>query len=334
MVETASHPTSLAETCRVLVYRQGDLQVDVPYSEIDRLIAEPGTIVWLDIERPADEEFDLIAEEFGLHPLAIEDVRKPHQRPKVDQYDDSKLIVLFDALFTPQHRSVALHEVNVFVGSNYLITVHRYPVTAIETLRERWRRRPELVEPHPLGFLLYHLADELVDGYFPIVDALGARVEAIEERVFGSFDRTLLREFFAIRRDLVQLRRVLGPERDLFNLLARRAEPAQRAIAPYFNDVVDLLLRLTDSVDALRDLLGAALESYLTVQSNSLNETMRRLTALTVALMVPTLIAGVYGMNYELTPSNEWTGGFWFAVGLMVLCASGALTWFRRRNWL
>lgn len=316
------------------MYARGRLRDDVPYDDIDRVLAEPGTIVWLDVERPADDEFDLIAQEFQLHPLAIEDIRKAHQRPKLDQYDQSHLIVLFDLQLTPQHRRVTLHEVDIFVGSNYLITAHRFPVPAIATLRDRWQKRPDLVEPHPLGFLLYHLADELVDGYFPVVDALEARIEAIEERVFAGFDKHLVREVFTIRRDLIQLRRVLGPQRDVFNLLVRHDSAAPDGTAVYFTDVVDLLLRLTDTVDTLRDLLSVALESYLTVQSNSLNLTMRRLTAWTVMIMVPTLIAGVYGMNFDFMPELHWLLGYPFALALMALAALTLFALFKRRDWL
>ena len=321
--------------CAPLVYQDGKLRADVPLVDID-VNLKAGCLVWLDVERPSQAEMDLLSREFGLHPLAIADIRMPHQRPKMDQYDDSRLIVLFDAQLEPGTRGkVVLNELDIFVGPNYVITVHKAPIPSLAHLRTRWLERPTLVEPRPLGFLLYQIADGLIDDYFPIADALEAKIEDIEEQLFENFSKSLLRDIFAVRRDLLVLRRVLGPQRDVFNLLARRDDPVvDQTLVPYFTDVVDLLLRLTDTVDTQRELLSAALESYLTLQSNALNEIMKRLTALTVTIMLPTLIAGVYGMNFTLTPSQDAPWAFWYAIGLMVLVAAATLVWFRRRDWL
>jgi magnesium transporter len=334
-VVTTAPVATQQSACTALVYRQGQLRDDVPLTDIDRALLDEGCVVWLDVERPSEAEFQLLAEEFQLHPLAVEDIHRAHQRPKLDVYDDLRLIVLFDAQVRPDRRRLVLHEVDVFIGRNFMITVHRAPVPAIADLIQRWKRQPNMVEPNPLGLLLYQLANSLVDGYFPLADALQARIEEIEERIFEGFDRRVLREIFTLRRGLIQMRRILGPERDVFVQLAHRDESLfDPGMAPYFSDVVDLLLRLIDTVDSMRDLLSAALESYLTIQSNNLNEIMKRLTALTVTLMVPTLIAGIYGMNFQLTPSNEWIGGFWFAVAAMLVLSVATLAWFRYRDWL
>jgi len=335
VVSTDRPATSPATECTALLYQHGALRDDLPLAGIDRQLRDQQSLVWLDLERPSDKEFELLAREFNLHPLAIEDIRKPHQRPKVDEYEELRLIVLFDVRAASQGHGLALQELDIFVGPNYLITVHARPIHAITELRERWRHNPAMVEPSPLGFLLYHLADTLVDGYFPVVDGLENEIEQIEERLFESFDKSVLRDIFALRRDLIQLRKVLGPERDAFILLSRRDIPiADKTTAPYFSDVVDLLLRLTDTVDTFRDLLGAALDSYLSIQSNSLNEIMKRLTALTVIVMVPTLIAGIYGMNFHHIPELEWEYGYPYAVALMLGTALAAILFFWKKDWL
>lgn len=319
--------------CTTLVYRHGRVHGDVPVDDIDTVLPEDGTLVWLDVDRPSPKDFEVLTREFNLHPLAIEDVQKPHQRPKLDQYSDLRLIVLFDAQYEPR-RGLVLHEVDVFVGPNFLITVHRAPVAAITSVQERWRRHPDICEPNPLGFLLYHLADELVDGYFPVVGTFDDQIDEIEEQLFQNFDRSLLRRIIALRRDLLQFRKVLGPERDVFNVLTRRDDPAfGGSMVPYFADVTDLILRLIDTTDTQRELVGGALQTYLSMQSNALNQTMRRLGVLTTTLFAPTLISGIYGMNFVHMPELEWTFGYPLALIMMVFAALITLLFFRRQGW-
>ena len=333
-ISTEPKPTDDRGSCRALVHREDTIRDDVPLSGLDRAISEDGTLVWLDVEGPTERDFTLLAEEFDLHPLAIDDLRKGFQRPKLDQYDNSLLIVLFDLQTPPKGKPLVLNELDIFVGANYLITVHTAPVPAIESLRQRWQRRPALTGSNPLGFLLYHLADELVDHYFPVADALESRLEDVEEGLFEGSNPALLREVFALRRDLIQFRRVLGPTRDVFNLLMRREDPiVDDKTRPYFADVMDLVLRLTDTIDSMRELASAALEAYLSMQSNQLNVVVRRMKAMTVTLMVPTLIAGVYGMNFELMPELGWQFGYPFALTLMVIGAAVTLVFFRRKGW-
>ena len=318
-----------------MVYKQGALRDDVLLSDIDAILREPEAVVWLDVDRPSEADFELLRREFDVHPLAIQDVHTAHQRPKLDQYGDSRLIVLFDVDLDP-NQGLVMHEVDLFIGSNYLITVHRSPIPTIDELRQRWLKNPNMMDPSPLGFLLYHLADGLVDEYFPVTDALEEKIDEIEEGLFsGGFNRSTLREIFALRRSLIEFRKILGPERDVFNILARRDDPVfDQSTVAYFTDVIDLLLRVTETVDTMRDLLGAALDSYLSVQSNALGDIVKRMTALTITLMVPTLIAGIYGMNFHVMPELGWHYGYAWALGLMVFAVLTTLVIFRRKDWL
>lgn len=318
----------------VLCYRDGVVRDDVPFEAVDGQVAEPGTVIWLDLERPDDAELDRLREELRIHPLAIEDIRTPHQRPKVDEYERSTLVVLFAIQFGRRSRLV-LTQVAIFVGPGYIVTVRQAPVPAIDALRERWRQNPSLVEPHPIGFLLYRLGAALVETYFPLVDILDARVEDVEEQLFDGFAPRQLQHIITLRRNLVELRRVITPMRDVFTNLARHEDLViGNVLAPYFTDLVDLVLRVTDTIDTLRDRLATALETYLTLQSNELNNTMKRLTALTVVLMVPTLVAGVYGMNFDAMPELHWPLGYPFALVLMAASAGAALWLFRRSDWI
>ena len=201
--------------------------------------------------------------------------------------------------------------------------------------RRRWEREPAFVEPNPLGFLVYRIAAALVDDYFPITESFEARLDTIEDCLFNDFNRELLRNILSLRRDLIELRRAMVPQRDVFSALARHDAPiSDRATAAYFTDLVDLILRLTDTVDMMRDRLNAALDSYLTIQSNALNETVKRLAALTVIMTVPMIISGIYGMNFQVMPELGWTFGYPFALGLIATAVSVAIYLFRRNDWL
>lgn len=325
--------------CACLVYRDGALRTDVPPDEVDTQLAVPNTVVWLDVEQPTDDDLAMLQREFGLHPLATEDLRRPHQRPKLDEYGDQDLVVLFDATNeegeAPADRRVRLRQVAMFLGRNFIITVHDQPVRALAEVRRRWEREPSFVEPNPLGFLVYRIAAALVDDYFPITDDFEARLDTIEECLFNDFNRDLLKNILSLRRDLIELRRAMAPQRDVFSALSRHDAPiSDRSTAAYFTDLVDLILRLTDTVDTMRDRLGAALDSYLTIQSNALNETVKRLAALTVIMTVPMIISGIYGMNFQFMPELGWMYGYPFALGLIVTAVSAAVYLFRRNDWL
>jgi magnesium transporter len=335
MVSTAPATAPPLGACTTLVYRQGEIRQDVPDAEIDRALRQQDSVVWVDIQRPTEENFRALVQQFGLHPLAVEDVHTAHQRPKLDRYGDARLIVLFDAQLTPSHRRVVLREVDLFVGANYVVTVHRFPAPCLTALRERWLHDPTLVEPDPNGFLLYHLADGLIDTYFPVADALETKIARIEQRLLSGFDRAVLREILLVRRDLLQFRKVLGPQRDVFGSLSRHEDPLfDNSTVAYFADLVDHLLRVAEAVDVQRELLGAALESYRSNQSYALGEVVKRMTALTITLMVPTLIAGVYGMNFQYMPELQWLLGYPWALGLMALAVAITLLIFRRHDWL
>jgi magnesium transporter len=293
-----------------------------------------GGVVWLDIEHPNLASLDRLQAELQLHPLAIHDLRLPHQRPKVDEYGGLTLVVLFAARLT-QRRRLHLDQVAIFTGPGYIVTIHRDPVPALASVRTRWLANAQLMDPHPHEMLLYRVCAALVEAYFPLVDAFDTRIEHIEDRLFRQFNRELLQELLMLRRDLTELRRVIAPPRDVFTTLSRHDDPNVGGfVAPYFMDLVDLILRLTDTIDTMRDRLGTGLDSYLTLQSNALNETMKRLTALTVIFTIPMIVTGVYGMNFDAMPELHWGLGYPFALALAAI-ASGAAVWvFKSKDWL
>jgi magnesium transporter len=299
--------------------------------ELDRLTGRAGTLVWVSAEQPDDAAISAFEREFALHPLAVEDLRKQKQRPKLDRYERQHMIVAYEAV--PGSES-GPSEIHIFVAANWVLSVHWTPTPMIDRVRERFgasRDGPAATSTE----LLYHLLDAAVDSYFPELDAISDRIDALEDRVLeGSADRESLGEILLLKRRLLELRRVLAPMRDVANALLRRDLPmADSNVVPYFQDLYDHLVRVLDQLDVYRELLAAVLDARLTVASNSLNAIMKRLTAFTVVLMVPTLIAGIYGMNFEYMPELEWPLGYPLALALMAIAVVTAITWFRRNEW-
>lgn len=318
----------------VVCYRGGVVREDVPFDAVDGVVAEVGGLVWLDLEHPDQDQLLSLQDELELHPLVLQDLKLPHQRPKVDEYERLTMVVLIVARQARRSR-LHLSPVTILVGDGYIVTIHRDPVPALQSVRDRWRATPRLVEPHPQEMLLYRICEALVSGFFPLVDLFETRIERIEDLLFRSFDRTMLKELLTLRRDLTELRRVVAPPRDVFTRLSRHDDPNVGGfVAPYFTDLVDLVLRLTDTIDTMRERLGTALDSYLTLQSNALNETMKRLTALTVIIMLPTIVTGVYGMNFDLMPELRWVFGYPFALGVIASLMVASWWYFKRRDWL
>lgn len=324
-------PLSLWYASKGEVRRESDLE------QIDALIADNACLVWFDIDGSSDTAVDLLRREFSFHELAIEDVQHRHQRPKIDSYESHAFMVLYaaePATNTANATNAVLHEVGFFIGPNYLVTVHDGPIRVLEDALARWRRNPERVGARA-SLLLHAIFDEMVDDYFPFADAIADRIEDLEGDLFESFNDRQVRALFNIRRDLLVLRRTLSPTRDVALLLARRDIPfADEATAPYFEDVYDHVIRVTDSLDISRDLLTGALDTYLSLTSNRLNQVMKTLTGASIILMSMALLAGIWGMNFTHMPELDWRLGY--ALALSVIAGTGGTLFvlLRRNDYL
>lgn len=301
-------------------------------SSIDGFLRNDSTPVWLDIQDPTDADIDLLRQEFGFHELSLEDAARREQRPKVDEYPGYYFIVLYSASCGAD-AGVRTHEIHCFWGKNYVVTLHDGPLPEVDTAIQRWSAADD-PEEQTVAHQVYTLLDAVVDGYFPVLDAVADRIAEIEGDIFEGQSGTL-RELFALRRQLLNARRTLAPSRDVVNVLLRRDIPVfPPALVPYLADVYDHAIRVIDTLDLQHDLLSSAVETYLSVTSNRLNQTMRTMTALTIGLMAPTLIAGIYGMNFHYMPELEWRLGYPFALALMAAVGGGLLLLFKRIGWL
>jgi magnesium transporter len=297
------------------------------------LCSHAPNIVWVDVADPTSRDFDDLAREFGFHPLAIEDCKNEHQRPKVDEYQGYYFIVLYEAEMQPGCH-LELRELNIFLGENYLVTVHSQPIRAIPKAQQLWHQWTDLAE-RKTGLPAYLLMDAIVDDYMPMLDEFSDRLEDIEEKIFEEFHTESLQEIFRIRKQLLFLRRSVTPLRDVFNSLLRREQPIfSRETLVYFQDVYDHLLRVSDGIDSLREIVNSTMEAYLSLSGNRMNVVMKRLTSISTILMSVTLVAGIYGMNFQYMPELLWRYGYVGAWSAMLVIFLALYFYFRRIKWL
>ena len=307
-------------------------QVSDP-DRISEFCADAPNIIWVDVADPTGEDFRELAQEFKFHPLSIEDCRNEHQRPKVEEYQGYYFIVLYEAELK-EGGHLELRELNIFLGKNYLVTVHSQPIRAIPVAERLWREWADLAE-RGTGLLAYLVIDAIVDDYMPLLDTLSDRMDDLEDQIFGDFEPASIEEIFRIKKQLLFLRRSVAPLRDVFNTLLRREQPVfSRETHVYFQDVFDHLIRTADTIDTLRDMLGTTMDAYLSISGNRMNQVMKRLTSISTILMSVTLIAGIYGMNFDFMPELGWRYGYVGALASMVLVGLAIYLYFRKIKWL
>src|SRR4051794_33297217 len=290
----------------------------------------------MDVDHPSADEFALIAEEFTLNPLAVEDALHERQRPKLDHYDDHVFISLYDVRLDHDSGELVSAELAVFASARYLITVRKSAHIELDPVLQRWDDNADLGK-HGVGFLLWGLLDVIVDGHFNTVQSLDTEIEELEDLLFDDSFRgpEVQRRSFELRKSLVMLRRVVLPTREVLNALMRRESLyVDDVLMPYYQDVYDHVLRAADWTDSLRDLVTTILETNLTIQGNRMNEIMKAVTSWAAIAAVPTVITGYYGMNVRIFPGDNTLLGGIVAIVLMVVGVVVLYVTFRRRDWL
>jgi magnesium transporter len=306
---------------------------DVPTPDWDTLLAS-ADVLWIDLTGPGEDDIKLMRDVFRFHPLAIDDTRNQRQRPKVDEYDDH-LFAILNPVMPQDGDSVAFRELDIFVGRNYVVTVHPDSEPIIEEARQRIGRTRSSVSISP-GYILYVLTDIVVDKYFPILDKIGEEVEELEQALLEKPEQEMLNHLFRLKRMLAELWRVVGQQRDMFNVLSRRDLPYIDAdgLQYQLRDVYDHLLRITDMTSTYRDLLTSMVDLYMSSVSNRLNRVVNRLTVVTVIIGALAVITGFYGMNFERTwPPFPADWGVPFVLLLIALVITAILVVFRRLGW-
>ena len=337
-VMAAALSTSTPTKCqaRTRLYRKGKLVLEgFPVSNISEHLKDKEAVVWLDLRDPDRADLSVLSEEFGLHPLAIEDAVDEHERPKLDRYRDYMFLTAYGVHLDTVTGELAMSELAAFITHRALITIRKDDGLDLGAVVEHWDASHDLAA-YGVGYLLYGLIDYLVDGYFVAVQSLDDSVEVLEDKLFDDVpqDRTVQRRTFELRKSLVLLRRVVLPMREVVNTLMRRdLHVVDDEMHPYFQDLYDHVLRVTEWSDSLRDLANSILETNLTIQGNRMNIITKKVTGWAAIVAVPTFITGFYGMNVPY-PGFDKTWGFIISIASMIIIAFILYLLFKKKDWI
>ena len=327
------HPTE-SGVINCAAYTSG-VREDLDIDGIGETLCRPGQFVWMGLYEPDEALLRRVQHKFHLHDLAVEDAYSAHQRPKLELYQDSLFVVLQTAQRSGSPPRLEFGETHVFLGRDYVVTVRHGSLRSHVGVRARCESTPQLLAKGP-GYVLYALMDFVIDQYFPIVRAFEDEVQELEEMILGEEPSSgATAKIYRLKRDLLALRRAVSPLVDVCNRLMRFETPhVPDETRVYFRDVYDHVVRLNETIDAQRELLTTALEAHLSMMSVAQNEHMKRLAAWAAMIAVPTMIAGVYGMNFSNMPELSWRYGYYTSLGIMALAVGALYTSFKRSGWL
>ena len=318
------------------VYRNGVLEAEgFPVADVSEFLAEADTMVWIDFCAPSKAQLHELADELGLHELAVEDALSPHQRPKLDRYESHLFLSAHAVRVDGESGRLDETEIDTFIGSRWVVTVRKNEGFTMAPVLHRWDRSPDLAKSG-VSFLLYGLLDVIVDSYFETIQAFDDYYDEVSEGIFSErpLDPAQQRRWFVMRQALVRFHRLVIPMREAISGLMRREHSAvTETLYPYFQDVYDHVLRVSESTDALRDLVSTIVETNLSLRDYRQNQVMKKVTSWAAIIAVPTLITGYYGMNVPYPGNGEQWGVI--VSGLLIgVLSSGLYVLFRKRDWL
>jgi magnesium transporter len=318
------------------VYEQGERQGGrrTLREAIDAVHASDNGFAWIGLETPEPHEFEEVAEAFGLHPLAVEDAVHARQRPKLEVYDDTLFFVLKPARYVDSREVVTLSQLMLFVGDRFLITVRHGDTPVVAHVRRDIAVAPDELRCGPIG-VVHAIIDRVVDEYADVIAQLDVDIEEVEQEVFSDLRANVAERIYKLKREVLEFRQAVVPLAEpLDRLVSGKIPQATEVPAEYFRDVHDHVLRAADRIDALDDLLTGVLTANLAQVGVRQNEDMRKISAWVAIIALPTLVAGIYGMNFDHMPELGWQLGYPFALALMALGSATLFVLFRRRDWL
>jgi magnesium transporter len=316
-----------------VVYKDGRKFADVGIDELHRYVDEPECFVWVALFQPHASSLEQLQRVFQLHPLAIEDAQKGHQRAKFEEYGESMFAVAH--IIEEAEGELRVGEVAIFVGRNYILSVRSRSEKGFQEVRARSEREPHLLRHGP-GYVLYALLDAVVDRYFPILDSLESQLEQIEENIFANASpRANIETLYAIKQKLMTVKHAVSPLLDaMSNLTGARVPALCGGMQEYFRDISDHLQRLNQTIETARDTVSTAISVNLSMITLQESETMKRLAAYAALVAVPTLVAGIYGMNFDHMPELRWKYGYFTILGVMVALDGYLFYRLRKAKWL
>ncbi|MBD3169536.1 MAG: magnesium/cobalt transporter CorA [candidate division Zixibacteria bacterium] len=290
--------------------------------------------IWIDIENIDQQTADLIQPNLYLHPLAVESCFNEEAFPKVEIYKKSCFVV-FDAInFNPGYRALDLINLYCFLGRNFLVTVHAEPLRSINELYDKLTKEPKAFK-EGLDYILYELLDSVVNRYFPIIDQFEEKITSLEDRIFEHFDDVGLQEIFRLKKELISLRRSTNPQRDILSeLSSKEMSFISPKVRTYFRDVFHHVWRIADTIDTYRDVITGALESYMTILSNRMNQVMKTLSVVATIMLPLTVLTGIFGMNFVYIPGLEYRVGFFVFMLAILIVIIIMWIYFKRKKWM
>jgi magnesium transporter len=306
-----------------------------PEFQAELFTEHPNALHWIDLEDPTVKEAQILEDPFRFHPLAIEDCLSEVHHPKADDYEEYIFIIVHGIRFDAPTDQFITRELDVFLGKNYVLTHHRGPMRSITAAREQCGKNLQAAMPKGVDFLIHQILDQMFEHYFPNLDAIEDKIQLVQVEVFEKPTQETLDRVFTLKRDVMQLRRICIPQREIVHRLSRGEF---RVISPkaaiYFRDIYDNLYRIVDASFAYQDMVQGTLDAYLTAVSNRLNETMKRLTVIGAVFAALTVITGIYGMNFEVMPELRWKYGYFMVWVLMGGVTAGLLWFFKKKEWI
>jgi magnesium transporter len=319
--------------------KDGNHEIDIPIEQYTAALKDPFGMLWVDFSSESPQTCEpILRDTFGFHPLAVDDALRETHVPKVDDWDQYLYIALMAILYSHGDGDIESMEMDIFLGSNYLVSHHDLPIHAINRVWESCQRDPRYIQ-RGADHLLYRLVDEMIADYMDVVDAMDDEIEWLEDQVFISPDSAIVQRIFTLKRATLHLRRVFSPMREVLNKLARDSyDMIDRIDQLYFRDVYDHLVRLYDIIESLRDLVNGVLDTYLSVINNRMNEIMKTLTIITTLFMPLAFITGFFGMNFfgPVADFGAWVGrpAFFLTMAIILLTPFMMYLWMRRRRWM
>lgn len=302
--------------------------------ELRNFLRDERMLLWVDFELPTEKEIVFLDTVFGFHPLAIEDCTEGIHAPKIDDFRRYLFIILRTIVAKNENSELDFPEIDLFVGNRFLVTIHRFPLEELTNINDQIKRNPEAMMGRGPDRLLAYLLDSIVDRYLTTMEVFDERIADIEDEVFDNPTTETLSKLFRLKREILNLRRVLVPHREILRRLGRELHPLIiEEHRVYFWDIYDHLVRLTELIEYHRDLISGALDAYLSVISNRLNVVMKTLTVIATIMMPLTMIASIYGMNFHIMPGLAHPGGFYITIGAMGIITTVMLLLFKRKGW-
>ena len=322
----------------IVVYREGAKTVETGFTveQLPELLKEEQSVIWVDMPEPTEADERVLLDIFQFHPLTVEDCRENRHYPKIEEFPNYLYFIVHGVTANTSPDRFNTIELDGFLGPNYIITYHHEMFRSINNVKKQLTTSPVACQRGP-SFLMHQILDQIVDYYSPVLDDFDERIDNLEENIFSlkQPNNAILEDIMELKRSVLRLRRISAKQMDIFYRMSRgEVHLIPQAMLPFYRDIYDHLIRVTDLAENYRDLLSGALEAYLSVVSNRMNEIMKVLTIFSAIMLPLTFIAGLYGMNFDNLPELHWAYSYFVVLGIMLIVALGMLIGFWRRGWI